>query len=65
MENIITTTIDPAYRSILFNKNAPEMMKAVREQLKPTDFATKLDILKEYKFHTTTRKRDVDLDNGS
>jgi hypothetical protein len=62
MENDIITTIDLAYRSITFNKGAPGMMRAVQEQFKPTDFATKRDILKEYKKNTKAQKRDVDID---
>jgi hypothetical protein len=64
MENDIITTIDLAYRSITFNKGAPGMMRAVQEQFKPTDFATKRDILKEYKKNTKAQKRDVTLING-
>ena len=33
----------------------------MREQFKPTDFVTKRDILKEYKLHIKTQKRDVDV----
>jgi hypothetical protein len=45
MQRAIIETIDINYVSRTFNKDAVGMMAAIRDQFKPTDFTTKMEIL--------------------
>jgi hypothetical protein len=38
------------------------MMAAIRDQFKPTDIATKRDILAQYRRYTKLQNREIDVD---